>query len=95
MWQSSSTEEAKCPSEHGSSWLACENENSDLMVVKKENDDDEKEEGEIKDDEDDALDENNLSEEGGSSPNPVNLSLNTKNTDEEKDVDDDNSSEVS
>ena len=99
MWQSSTSEEAaKCQAELDSSnWITAENDNRDLVLVKKETDDDEKEEGEIKDDdEDDALEDNNTSDDGddGLSPNPVNLSLNTKSLEDDKD-NDDNVSEVS
>lgn len=95
MWQSSTSEEAKCQSEDGINWASSENENSDFVLVKRETDDDEKEEGEIKDDEDDTLEENNTSEEDGLSPNPVNLSLNTKNSNDDKDNNDENIPEVS
>ncbi|KAJ3639466.1 hypothetical protein Zmor_002826 [Zophobas morio] len=93
MWQSSTSEEAaKCQAELDSSnWITAENDNRDLVLVKKETDDDEKEEGEIKDDdEDDALEDNNTSDDGddGLSPNPVNLSLNTKSLEDDKDNDD-------
>lgn len=94
MWQSSNTEEAKNQSDDGSSWTPTDNENTESVLVKRETDDEEKEEGEIKDDEDDTLEENITSEEGGGSPNPVNLSLNSKNIDEHKDANE-NSSEVS
>ncbi|KAJ8984294.1 hypothetical protein NQ317_009778 [Molorchus minor] len=98
IWQSSNAEEAKCQSEDDSSWTPAENENSESVLVKRETDDDEKEEGEIKDDddEDDSLDENNTQEQNNGSPNPVNLSLNTKNVDnEDKDNDYETNSEKS
>ncbi|XP_072401943.1 transcription factor Ken 1 [Diabrotica undecimpunctata] len=96
IWQSSGSEEAKTQSEDDSSWTAQDNENSDPVTVKKETDDDEKEEGEIKDDDDDTTDDNNLEEQNDGSPNPVNLSLNTKNlNNDEKSDDYENSSDKS
>lgn len=93
-WQSSSTEEAKTQSEDECSWTAPENENSEPLV-KRETDDEEKEEGEIKDDDDDdTVDENNEERQSSGSPNPVNLSLNTKNTEENKEQDFKNNREV-
>lgn len=97
MWQSSSTEEAKTQSEDDRSWTPTENENSEPLLVKRETDDDEKEEGEIKDDDDDEdTVDSNTQEQITGSPNPVNLSLNTKNTDnDDKDNDYESNSEVS
>ncbi|CAH0562308.1 unnamed protein product [Brassicogethes aeneus] len=82
MWQSSSTEEAKSQSEDSSSWTPPA-DNNDRVLVKRETDDDEKEEGEIKDDDEEDTEDNLLDESNNGSPNPVNLSLNTK-TDEDK-----------
>lgn len=96
MWQSSTTEEAKVQSEDDSSWTATENENSEQLLLKRESDDDEKEEGEIKDDDDDIIDESSLAEQSTGSPNPVNLSLNPKSCSiQDKDNDQDSSSDVS
>lgn len=86
IWQSSSSEEAKTQSEDDSSWTAPENENSDPITVKKETDDDEKEEGEIKDDDEDTTNDNIIEEQNTGSPNPVNLSLNTKNSNKDEKV---------
>nr|XP_023016064.1 transcription factor Ken 1 [Leptinotarsa decemlineata] len=96
MWQSSNSEEAKIQSEDESSWAATENENSQPVLVKRETDDDEKEEGEIKDDDDDTTEPIISEEQNSGSPNPVNLSLNTKNADgENKDNDYENTTEKS
>lgn len=89
IWQSSNPEEAKTQSEDDSSWTAPDNENFDPITVKREADEDEKEEGEIKDDDedDDTTDDNIKKEQNSVSPNPVNLSLNTKNSNMEKHID--------
>lgn len=95
MWQSSEANKQSVDS-----WSHSDNENSMPIQVKKEaetGDDDEKEEGEIKDDDEDdddedeeQDDENNdtraLTERHSTSPNPVNLSLNTKAGDDEQDT---------
>lgn len=91
MWHSSSSEDAKNHSEDSSSWSQTDNDNIDPLLVKRESDD-EKEEGEIKDDDEDTLDDNKDSCSG--SPNPVNLSLNTKHADDNKDNDYENKNEV-
>ncbi|CAH1153723.1 unnamed protein product [Phaedon cochleariae] len=99
VWQSSSSEEAKPQSEDDSSCAPpSEKDHPDRVHVKRETDDDEKEEGEIKDDDEDDTadddDDHNHDEHSSGSPNPVNLSLNTKNNDdEEKDDDYENNTE--
>lgn len=63
--------------------------------MKEENDIDEKEEGEIKDDDDDNTNEDNIhSDASQDSPNPVNLTVNTKSNEEKKASQDDSDSEV-
>ena len=83
-------------------WIHSESSDSTSQIlVKKESDtiDDEKEEGEIKDDEDDDADadaEDDPASEGNSvSPNPVNLSLNTKTVEDSADSEKECSQEVS
>nr|XP_022915560.1 transcription factor Ken [Onthophagus taurus]XP_022915561.1 transcription factor Ken [Onthophagus taurus]XP_022915562.1 transcription factor Ken [Onthophagus taurus]XP_022915563.1 transcription factor Ken [Onthophagus taurus] len=76
VWESS--EEHK---KNEDCWSQSESDINQILV-KKENDsaeDDDKEEGEIKDDDDDDDDNSNHSQ--SNSPNPVNLSLNTKSSD--------------
>lgn len=96
VWESSTEDNKK--SDDASSWTHSESDSINQVLVKKENesvDDDEKEEGEIKDDEDDDLEDSAVSEGQSSSPNPVNLSLNTKSIDDSNDNDKDGSKEVS
>jgi len=86
VWESTNREEAKKLSEESStSWS--EGESTKISVKREsddnnedDDDDDDKEEGEIKDDDDDDDNELANSESGrrSSSPNPVNLSLNSK-----------------
>lgn len=93
VWQSSGSEEAKSQSDD-SSWER-DHEPSDSVQIKRETDDDEKEEGEIKDDEDDPMEETSSQDQSNGSPNPVNLSISTKNNDkDETALDQDNQSEV-
>ncbi|KAK5639310.1 hypothetical protein RI129_011802 [Pyrocoelia pectoralis] len=86
MWQSSEANNKQSID----NWSHSDNENSMPIQVKKEEgeDDEDKEEGEIKDDEEDEEDESNHTptERRSSSPNPVNLSLNTKPPDDEHDT---------
>ncbi|XP_017770392.1 PREDICTED: transcription factor Ken [Nicrophorus vespilloides] len=100
VWESSTREEVKKLGED--SWTASSEPDTATISVKRESEespeDDEKEEGEIKDDEDeeDEEDPEGDQERLSSSPNPVNLSLNTKTTDNstaenEKDNKSDNS----
>ncbi|KAK9758531.1 Zinc finger, C2H2 type [Popillia japonica] len=94
VWESSTEDNKK--SDDASSWTHSESDSINQVLVKKENesvDDDEKEEGEIKDDEDDDLEDSAVSEGQSSSPNPVNLSLNTKSIDDSNDNDKDGSKE--
>ncbi|KAF7274407.1 zinc finger and BTB domain-containing ken and barbie protein [Rhynchophorus ferrugineus] len=91
VWQSSGPEEAKSQSEDGGTWER-DNDNSDNVLIKRETDDDEKEEGEIKDDEDDPNEDSSSQEQNHGSPNPVNLSITTKNSDINDTVPDQDSS---
>ncbi|XP_050313630.1 transcription factor Ken 1 [Anthonomus grandis grandis] len=84
VWrQSSSSEEAKSQSDDGGSSWERDNDPSDTIHIKRETDDDnddEKEEGEIKDDEDDQIGESSSQDQNSESPNPVNLSIGTKDS---------------
>ncbi|XP_030756231.1 transcription factor Ken 1 [Sitophilus oryzae] len=81
VWQSSSSEEAKSQSDDGGGSWERENETGDPVAIKRETDDEEKEEGEIKDDEDDPNEDASSQDQNHGSPNPVNLSITTKNSD--------------
>lgn len=77
MWQSSEANDKQSVD----NWSHSDNENSMPVQVKTEEnaEDEDKEEGEIKDDEDEDDESNHTpTERRSSSPNPVNLSLNTK-----------------
>ncbi|KAL1492978.1 hypothetical protein ABEB36_011130 [Hypothenemus hampei] len=84
VWQSSNSEEAKCQSDDGGSSWDRDHETSDLVQIKRESDDDEKEEGEIKDEDDDPADDTSSQDQNNGSPNPVNLSISTKNTEKDE-----------
>ncbi|XP_019753597.1 transcription factor Ken isoform X1 [Dendroctonus ponderosae] len=83
VWQSSNSEEAKSQSDDGGSSWERDNETSDAVQIKRETDDDEKEEGEIKDDEDDPAEDTSSQDQSNGSPNPVNLSISTKNAEKD------------
>ncbi|KAF5281465.1 hypothetical protein FQA39_LY17783 [Lamprigera yunnana] len=98
MWQSTETNKQSA----GSWSHSDDNENSMTVQVKKEaetgddddDDDDDKEEGEIKDDDDDEEEEEEEDDDNNdavvqthsTSPNPVNLSLNSKAADDAQDT---------
>ncbi|XP_066158014.1 transcription factor Ken isoform X1 [Euwallacea fornicatus] len=84
VWQSSNSEEAKSQSDDGGSSWERDHDPSDAVQIKRETDDDEKEEGEIKDDDDDPAEESSSQDQNNGSPNPVNLSISTKNTDKDE-----------